>query len=158
MFYRLHLMKMLLGILLIAGLFNYLGGCGRQYYKEDADKEVYKIIDSKWQDDFGQKANYRVSDVPPSPNDIKPEDFAPKTRVLDLAQTVALATAQNRDYQTQKETLYQSALRLTGTRYTYALKWFGTIDTTYTDNKSTGTNDVEVNASGEISKREPHLS
>jgi outer membrane protein TolC len=154
MFYRLQLMRMLLGLLSIAGLFSYLGGCGRQYYKEDADKEVYKIIDSKWQDDFGQKANYRISDVPPSPNDIKPENVAPKTRILTLTQAVAIATAQSRDYQTQKETLYQRALDLTGTRYTYALKWLGTIDTTYTDNKDTGLDDVELNASGQISKRE----
>ncbi|MFQ6036945.1 MAG: TolC family protein, partial [Sedimentisphaerales bacterium] len=120
-------------------------------------KEVYQIIDNKWdflaaqQQKIGQRANYRISDVPPGPNDIKLEDVTPKTRVITLAQAVALATAQNRDYQTQKESLYQKALDLTGERYKYALKWFGTIDTTYTDNKSNG-DDVEATASGGISK------
>jgi len=131
-----------------------IGGCSRQHYKEDADKEVYGIINRKWQDDFGQKANYRISDVKPSQNDIKVEDVLPKTRVYSLAQAVAIATAQNRDYQTQKESLYRSALNLTGTRYQYALKWFGTIDSTYTDNKSTGADDVDLNISGGTSKQQ----
>ena len=144
---------------LIRGLFAValivsIGGCSRQHYKEDADKEVYGIINRKWQDDFGQKTNYRISDVKPSQNDIKVEDILPKTRVYSLAQAVALATAQNRDYQTQKESLYKSALNLTGTRYQYALKWFGTIDSTYTDNKSTGADDVDLNISGGASKQQ----
>ena len=31
-------------------------GCSPNFHKADADKEVYKIIDAKWQDNFGQKA------------------------------------------------------------------------------------------------------
>jgi outer membrane protein TolC len=163
MFYRFRRLK-----LLFLGFFAvfFISGCSRKYYKEDADKEVYSIINSKWQDDFGQKANYRISDVKPSPNDIKVEDVlpapaspdasrgsGPKGRVLSLAQAVAIATARNRDYQTQKEFLYRSALNLTGTRYQYALKWFGTIDGTYTDNKGTGEEDASLGVSAESSKR-----
>jgi outer membrane protein TolC len=163
MFYRFRRLK-----LLFLGFFAvfFIVGCSRKYYKEDADKEVYSIINSKWQDDFGQKANYRISDVKPSPNDIKVEDVlpapaspdasrgsGPKGRVLSLAQAVAIATARNRDYQTQKEFLYRSALNLTGTRYQYALKWFGTIDGTYTDNKGTGEEDASLGVSAESSKR-----
>jgi len=144
----------LIWCLFAAALMVSIGGCSRQHYKEDADKEVYRIINSKWQDDFGQKTNYRISDVKPSPNDIKVEDALPKARVFSLAQAVAIATAQNRDYQTQKEALYRSALSLTGTRYQYALKWFGTIDSTYTDNKSTGVDDVDLNISGGASKQQ----
>jgi len=151
MFYKFRRVK-----LLFLGLFAvfFISGCSRKHFKEDADKEVYGIINSKWQDDFGQKANYRISDVKPSPSDIKVEDVLPKTRVLSLAQAVALATAQSREYQTQKESLYRSALSLTGTRYQYALKWFGTIDSTYTDNKSTGVDDVDLNISGGASKQQ----
>ena len=131
------------------------GGCRSKYYKAEADEEVYRIVTSKWQDDFGQKANYRISDVPPSPNDIRiEEEVVPQSRVLSLAQAVALSTAQNRDYQRQKEQLYITALRLTGERYKYALKWFGTIDGTYTDNKGSGVDDVELNTSGGISKQQ----
>ena len=106
-------------------------GCSPEYHKDDADKEVYKIIDSKWDNNFGQKVNYIVSDAEPGPNDIQPEKIIPSSGILNLAQAVALATAQNRDYQTQKEQLYLSALGLTGTRHKYARRWFATIDGTY---------------------------
>lgn len=154
MLYRFRPAKLLIWVFCSAFLIFSNYGCSRQHYKDDADKEVYSIINNKWQDDFGQKANYRISDVKPSPNDIKVEDVLAKNRVLSLAQAVALATAQNRDYQTQKESLYRSALGLTGTRYQYALRWFGTIDSTYTDNKSTGAEDADLNISVGATKQQ----
>jgi outer membrane protein TolC len=153
-FYRLKRMKWLIWPVCTVFLLFFIYGCSRKHFKEDADREVYGIINSKWQDDFGHKANYRISDVKPSPNDINVEDILPEIHVLSLAQAVGLATAQNRDYQTQKESLYRSALSLTGTRYQYALKWFGTIDSTYTDNKSTGAEDADLNISGGASKQQ----
>ena len=141
--------------MLIAALICVTGGCSPEHYKADADKEVYQIIDSKWQDSFGQKANYTVSDVPPSPNDIQIDKAVPESGVLSLAQAVAIATAQNRDYQRQKEQLYLTALRLTGERYKYALRWFGTIDGSYIDDKSDrGYDDVSLQALGGISKQQ----
>jgi len=139
--------------LFAAALLVSIGGCSRKYYKEDSDKEVYSIINSKWQGDFGQKANYRISDVKPSPSDIKVEDVLPKSQVLSLAQAVAIATGRNRQYQTEKESLYRSALNLTGTRYQYALRWFGTIDSTYTDDKGTGAEDLDLGISAGASKQ-----
>jgi len=106
-------------------------GCSRAYYKADADKEVYSIIDSKWQDDFGQKANYRISDSTPGPNELKIDNLIPPDGVLSLADAVAIATANNRDYQRRKEQLYLSALGLSLTRYQYAVQWFGTFDGNY---------------------------
>jgi outer membrane protein TolC len=144
--------NLLLLVLYSAIVLGITGGCSREHYKEEADKEVYRIIDSKWQNDFGQKANYRISDAPPSPNDIKVEQASPKSRVLTLAQVVALATAQNRDYQTQKESLYLTALDLTLTRHQYARQWFGTIDGTYTDDKS-GEDDVDLQISGGVDQK-----
>ncbi|MHC4889556.1 MAG: TolC family protein [Planctomycetota bacterium] len=114
-----------------AALFCIAGGCSAEHYKADADKEVYKIINSKWQGGFGQKVNYKVSDVPPSPNDMQIEKAVPSSGVISLAQAVAMATAHNRNYQTQKELLYLSALSLTDTRHQYARQWFGTIDGRY---------------------------
>ena len=43
--------------------------------------------------------------------------------ILNLAQAVAIATAHNRDYQSQKEALYLSALGLTLERHKYARQW-----------------------------------
>jgi len=114
-----------------------VGACSPQQYKAQADKEVYNIIDSKWQPSFGTKVNYTISDVPPSPNDIQIDENEPP-RVISLAEAVAIATANNRQYQTQKEQLYLAALDLTGERYKYALRWFGTIDGSYIDNKRNG--------------------
>ena len=116
----------------VAALVVMAGGCSPEYHKADADKEVYKIIDSKWQEGFGQKANYTISDVPASPNDIQIEKGVPPSHTITLAQAVAMATAHNREYQRQKEELYLRALDLTLDRYDFATKWFGTFDGTYT--------------------------
>lgn len=108
-----------------------VGACSPDYYKAEADKEVYGIIDGKWQDNFGQKANYTISDVPPSPNDIRIDEAAPPSGVVSLADAVAIATANNRDYQRQKEQLYLTALDLTLARYRFVRQWFGTIDASF---------------------------
>jgi len=112
-----------------------LGACSPEHYKAEADEEVYKIIDSKWHDSFGQKANYIISDsnIPPSPNDIQIEKAIPPSSVLSLAEAVAIATVNNRRYQEEKEELYTSALALTGIRHNYERQWFATIDGAYVD-------------------------
>jgi len=113
-----------------------VAGCSPDFHKADADKEVYKIIDAKWQDNFGQKANYVISDANTisTPNDVNVAKAPIFEEPLTLAQAVAIATKYNRDYQLQKENLYLEALALTGERYKYALKWFGTVDYEYTKN------------------------
>ena len=126
-----RLMTLLYWGLCAAIALGMVGGCSPEYYKAEADEEVYKIIDSKWQDSYGRKANYTISDVQPSSNDIKIEEPLPSSKVLSLAEAVAIATAQNRDYQKQKEDLYIKALDLTLERHEFARQWFGTIDAGY---------------------------
>lgn len=132
MFCNFRLVTLLFCGLCAAVIFGMTGACSPEHYKADADKEVYKIIDHKWQDNFGQKANYTISDVPPSPNDVQIEKAVPPSGVISLAQAAATATAHNRDYQTRKEELYLSALGLTLDRHDFATQWFGTFDGTYT--------------------------
>ncbi|MGD0552401.1 MAG: TolC family protein [Sedimentisphaerales bacterium] len=119
---------------LMAIVLTMVTGCSPDFHKADADKEVYKIIDAKWRDNFGQKVNYVISDANtiPTPNDVNVAKAPVFEEPLTLAQAVAIATKYNRDYQFQKETLYLQALALTGERYKYALHWFGTIDYEYT--------------------------
>jgi hypothetical protein len=105
------------------------GGCSREQYKAQADEEVYKILESKWQDDFGQMANYRVEDT--GPNDLRVLEVVPAGGVLKLADAVEIATQFSREYQSQKESLYLAALDLTLTRHRYAPQWFGTFDAFY---------------------------
>lgn len=145
MFCKFRLILLLRWVLGAVVLFGITGGCSPEQYKAQADKEVYEIIDSKWQSSFGQKANYTVSDVPPSPNDVQIEKTAPPAGVISLAQAVAMATAHNREYQKQKEQLYLTTLDLTLARHQFARQWFGTIDADYTRDSS----DESVSSGGE---------
>jgi outer membrane protein TolC len=108
-------------------------GCSREHLKDEADEEVYGIITDKWQDNFGVMANYKPSDG--APNEAEIAEIIPPSSVINLAQSVAIATKYNREYQNQKESLYLSVLNLTLTRHQYARQWFGTIDASY---KSSG--------------------
>ncbi len=103
-----------------------LTGCRSEYdYKTEADEKVYGIIDRKWDKDFGSKVNYKISDTEPSPNDIQIEKVIPASGVLSLPQAVALATAHNRQYQTEKELLYIAALDLRLARHEFEPFFFG---------------------------------
>jgi outer membrane protein TolC len=108
----------------LAGLIV-LAGCGQHDYKSEADETVYHIIDQKWQDDFGNKANYRIGDVAPSPNDIIIEKVIPDSGVLTLPQAVEIATVHNRQYQLEKELLYTKALDLRLARHAFEPQFFG---------------------------------
>ena len=102
-----------------------LAGCGPKNYKRDADERVYNIIDQKWEPEFGTKANYRISDVPPGPSDIQIENAVPASGLLTLPYALALATAHNREYQTQRDLLYTAALDLRLVRHGYEAQLFG---------------------------------
>ncbi|MDD5327133.1 MAG: TolC family protein [Phycisphaerae bacterium] len=145
MFYKFKAVTLLCCGLCAAVIFG-TAGCSSEHYKADADKEVYKIINTKWRDSFGQKANYTISDVPPSPNDVQIENAVPPLGTINLAQAVAMATAHNRDYQTQKEDLYLRALTLTLDRHDFAAKWFGTFDGAYARDSE----DETLNYQGEL--------
>ena len=103
-----------------------LGGCRSAHdYKMQADRQVYNIIDQKWGKDFGSRANYKISDTQPSPNDIQIEKAAPASGVLSLPQAVKIATAHNRQYQLEKELLYLKALDLRLARHEFEPQLFG---------------------------------
>ncbi len=159
MFSKFRVVTLLCWVLGFAVMLGFAGACSPAYHKADADKEVYQIIDSKWKDDFGVKANYTISDYndPASPNNVEIAEMIPESGVINLQQAVEIATKFNRNYQTQKESLYKSALSLTGERYKYALQWFGTIDGAYVDDKGTGPghdyDDVSIDASGGVEKQ-----
>jgi outer membrane protein TolC len=114
---------------LVIGL---LSGCrSTEEYKADADKEVYHIIDGKWQEEHGSKANYLVDDVTEDINKTDIDVIVPESGIINLVAAVAIATRNNRDYQTAKERLYIKALDLTAVRHDFAKQWFGTTDASY---------------------------
>ena len=122
-----------------------LAGCTSPDYKKDADEKVYKIIDRKWQDDFGARVNYKVSDTEPSTGDIRIPKAVPDSGVLSLPQAVAMATAYNREYQTQKEELYIRALDLRLTRHQFERQYFGVVTGGYTADRNDEVVGMEAN-------------
>lgn len=125
-------------------LFTAPGCKSPQEMKSEADKEVYEILDKKWQEKFGYQANYRISDK--EPNTLEVMQWIPASKRLDLAQAVEIATKFNRDYQSQKESLYLSALDLTLTRHQYAMQWFGTVDAFYNRDETVDSSTAEAEA------------
>ncbi|MDI6451207.1 TolC family protein [Anaerobaca lacustris] len=102
-----------------------LVGCGPKNYKQDADERVYSILDRQWEPEFGTQANYRVGDVERSPVDVQADKRISSSGVLTLPEAVAIATAHNREYQTQKELLYTSALDQRLVRHQFETSLFG---------------------------------
>jgi len=135
----LHRLSIPLSLAVTAVLAVGLAGCRTaDQYMAEADEQVYKAIDNKWDDAFGSKANYKISDVEPDPNAIVRDSNVPLPPVLTLAQAVALATANNRDYQTQKEALYISALDLGLERHNFENQFFGGVLSGYSANDQSG--------------------
>jgi outer membrane protein TolC len=122
-----------------------LAGCTQHNYKKEADEKVYNIIDQKWRKDFGTKANYKISDTAPTPNDIQVEKSVPASGVLTLSQAVALATAHNREYQNRKEELYIKALDLSLTRYEFERQFLGGAGGGFAADRNDGVLGIEAN-------------
>jgi outer membrane protein TolC len=108
-----------------------LWGCSPQKYKKEADTQVQQIFDKKWQQEFGPKANYTIADVNGSKQDIHITQPIPPSGIMPLTHAVAVATVANRDYQTQKETLYEKALNLTLARHAFDPIFFGNLGGAY---------------------------
>jgi outer membrane protein TolC len=122
-----------------------LGGCEQHNYKAEADEKVYTFIDQKWSDNIGTKANYKISDTPPSPNDIRIDKSIPASGVITLPRAVAVATAHNRDYQNQRELLYISALDLRLARHKFETQYFGGLSGGYNADRNDQAWGLEAN-------------
>jgi outer membrane protein TolC len=119
--------------------------CTRHNYKGEADETVYKIIDQKWQEEFGTKANYKISDTEPLPDDIQIRREVPASGILTLPMAVAIATAHNREYHAQKEALYTLALDLRLTRHQFETQFLGGISGGYDRDRNDEALGIEAN-------------
>jgi outer membrane protein TolC len=98
-------------------------------YHDAADDEVYDILNLRHQQLFGTETAFAV-ETPYSkrtPGDIPSVEiilnrFSDGTNLLTLPKALEMAVNHSRDYQLQRETLYLSALSLTGERHKFALK------------------------------------
>ncbi len=127
---KLSPVRLVFWMLSIAIVLGFAGACSSpEQLVAEADQETYKIIEDKWQDNFGQMTNYTIRDTVPTEEEIATK--IPTSGVINLAEAVEIATKYSREYQAQKESLYLSALDLTLTRHEYARQWFGTFDGEY---------------------------
>lgn len=134
-------------LLLATGLalMGLAAGCPQRNYKLDADERVYNIIDAQWDPSFGSRANYRVGDAGLSPGDIQIDRYTPMPGVLTLPRAVAVATANNREYQRQKELLYTTALDQRLVRHGYETQLFGGASALYLRDSDTEAVQLEAN-------------
>ena len=93
-----------------------MSACGTTYYKDDADREVYGIIDSKSRDIDGMPSTFAI-DQPEKP--VSDSQAAASLIVLSLEDVLEIAVENSRDYQRQKEGLYSQGLALTLERHTF---------------------------------------
>ena len=103
--------------LVLAGLA--LTGCNTDLAQtaEQTDAAVYKIIDDAWDERYGSQANYTIDSADPN-HTVRDIELGVLDQ-LTLSTAVTLATTQNRDYKTEKENLYLTALEQTDIRHLY---------------------------------------
>ncbi len=87
----------------------------------NADKEVLGILEKRQEQILGEQrladiktpySDRKLGDIPPS--EIILNRFASGTNTITMPQALEMAVKNSRDYQLQRETLYLSALTLTG--------------------------------------------
>jgi hypothetical protein len=120
--------RLLAGQLLLGVL---LAGCTASHYRKSADQETYGIVQQMEQQVFGHTNAFTIDtryssrkpiDIPAS--EIISDRTVSNRLVLNLDQALDIAVKNSREYQTQKEKLYLSALSLTGARYEFSPQFF----------------------------------
>lgn len=107
-----------------------LAGCSAGHYRKSADREVYRLIQDYDRAVLGRTNEFtiatRYSDRPPAeilPAELIEDRAATNRRVLNVQEALRLAVAHSREYQTQREQLYLTALSLTGAKYNFRPQW-----------------------------------
>ena len=125
-------------------------GCSAKHYRKSADNQAYTIVQQVEKQVFGHTNSFSI-DTPYSARD--PKSILPAELVEDRLQTnqrtltiedaLKLSVEQSRRYQAAKETLYLTALTLTGQRHEFSPQFLGTL----AGNVARGS-DGEVSADG----------
>jgi len=111
-----------------------LTGCSRKYYQAQADESVYGILGNKQRLLTGSTNAFTIDTAwsKREPKDFRWEELYDHSkggggrRVIGIDDALRLAIEQNRQYQLRKETLYLTALGLTGERREFYKIPFGT--------------------------------
>jgi outer membrane protein TolC len=113
-----------------------LAGCTGEYYRKSADNDVYKILAQKRKRALNEDAPFTIQQpygdplaglpkrrqflIPPKEGDPAWSDPASLLTIISLRQSVEIAIQNSRAYQSQKESLYLSALALTLERHLWS--------------------------------------
>lgn len=107
----------------------WLVGCAMDTRKasDQADKDVYKILDKNWQNSFEEKTDYRLNSTGViDPNNVILAQIA-KTGKLSLAQAIELSITLSPEYHAAKEQLYLTGLDQTDAEHLYELTPFASL-------------------------------
>ncbi len=127
-----------------------LAGCGTAHYRRSADKEVYGIVQQVEAQVFGHTNAFGIdtaystrkpAEIPFA--ELIEDRLQTNQRVLTIEEALDLAVNRSRRYQAAKETLYLTALTLTGQRYAFSPQFFASSVGTFT-RTSAGEQFVEV--------------
>jgi outer membrane protein TolC len=104
-----------------------VAACKTSYYHKKADKEVYQIIEDIENQVFGKTNTFSIDTAFSSrkPSEIEPAEIIESRqeaakRKLNIEEALELAIQNSREFQTEKERLYLSALSLSGERWEFS--------------------------------------
>ena len=118
-------------LLLFLCLLIFASSCARlgNYAREHADKEAYKVIAAKQREALGRADEFSIAPtndeitsrvLSESPRlNLANDTFTTPAYTLSLADAMAIAIANNRDYKSRRESFYNQALSLIETRRNY---------------------------------------
>lgn len=131
-----------------------LGSCSPGHYQRRADKDVYAILKAVEQDIFGESTDFSI-DTPTSGKNatevtsrkVLQSRDQPGKVTLSLDQALGYAIANSREYQSEKERLYLTALTLTGEQQNFRPDLFGRTRLArdrFSDGERTGTASTDL--------------
>ncbi len=113
-----------------------LPACAAGYWARNADEEVGEILREKGAvvEEFRRTGLLRPEQARAEPErESPPEDLSGIPHVVGLEEALAIATARNRNYRSQRESLYLAALSLSGVRNRFSPVFSGTISSIVSD-------------------------
>jgi outer membrane protein TolC len=122
-----------------------LVACKTSYYQDKTDRDVYAILDQIQADLFGKEEDFTI-DTRYSERDVdevtREEILADRSlqqaMEINVDRALELAIEGSREYQTQKESLYLSALGLSETEFVFSPQFLATAGADYTDPQGGG--------------------
>ncbi len=129
MFRRCHVVVLVYPLALV------LLSCGTKYWSEDADEEVYPLLERRTDAVLGRREAELLQPKIAEGEGRETRALEPSREsgrdegplALDLAKALSIAVEQNRDYLARKESLYLSGLSYTLTRFSFSPQLSGTL-------------------------------